>query len=709
MRECLICKHIYEDANERCPHDHSPLKTALPGHPLLANRYQIEERIANSSMGVVYRGSDLITGTPIAIKLISPEFTLADANTAELFFKAAEFIKVINHENIAQVYDYGKSPANTLFLIMEYIEGCSLQKLIEQDPEVGIERSVNLVSQICQGLIHLQQLGLPYSSIKPTEIIIYYDEVGNEKIKIIDAGFARIKTSQLCSALPCQLAQKLLDSPYYLAPEVCDGRRGDARSEVYALAAIFFHLLTGRPPFIGNSHAAIMGQHLSAPPPLPSQLRQGVPEAIDLLISHSLSKNVCDRVQSPSAFLMLLKMALLPAKPDSRPTTLSGNPLKAHLEEVNITPSAGAQFNNAARKRENTAALNAPSGQRSLSAPLQQRSNGESFQQQLISSEYLRKIEQMMLNSIRNNPILSQQDINIREFLRQLAEQFSARRVWQDDDYYVPHLVTIRVPRTTNERLETFELLFQSIYFTANLYNYLDEIGYKLMAKLKVEIEIADDIGAQQGVQLHIDWPNVQEIANGLDPVIQITPERIVANRPAIQISRVALLQSINAHAHNDQFLIIRPLTYLGRFRNVMNHNSGELVRRNDFAFLQSSEPNSANMSISRQHARIEFRDGNFFIYDLASLNGTIIQRRRGAGFQELRIGADDPVGERLCDKDIIQLGLAMISFELIDGMRINELIEQISCQADLLTPPGNTSDLYRTLGAVNLYEAGYY
>src|SRR5262249_26305568 len=153
--------------------------------------------------------------------------------------------------NIARIYDYGKTPTNTLYLVMEWLEGCTLSTLIEQEPEIEIERAIKLIIQVCEGLICLHQRGQLYGALKPANIMVVYDEDGKECVKLLDCGFSRMKTTRLCSALPSLIAQRLLDTPHYLAAEICDGQEGDARSEVYALSAIFFEMLAGRPPFIG--------------------------------------------------------------------------------------------------------------------------------------------------------------------------------------------------------------------------------------------------------------------------------------------------------------------------------------------------------------------------------------------------------------------------------------------------------------------------
>src|SRR5207253_1210330 len=128
------------------------------------------------------------------------------------------------------------------------------------------------------------------------------------------------------------------------------------------------------------------------------------------------------------------------------------------------------------------------------------------------------------------------------------------------------------------------------------------------------------------------------------------------------------------------------------------DNNNGQLVRRNDFAFLQPVEPVSANNSISRQHAKIEFINGEFYLFDIGSTNGSAINRReRGRPRLQIKLHQNNPQGVMLRDRDIIQLGLALLSFEIVPQEDIQSIIEQLSDNHDMMPAPGSTADVFRT------------
>ncbi|MEW6736541.1 MAG: serine/threonine-protein kinase, partial [Acidobacteriota bacterium] len=527
MKECLICKKVYGDHVERCDRDRSPVKLTLPGPPLIADRYRLEQRIGQGSLGMVYRGLQVSSNNQFAIKIISPEYVHADPNCVMVFFDEADAVMVSQHPHIVRVFDYGKSPADYLYLVMEYLEGCTLKALIEQEPEIPIERVINLMLQISDAVTTMHKQGRLHRNLKPSNIFVVYGDDDSERIKLLDFGIDRIKSVELCSALPGAITHNLLDPPYYLAPEQCNGQELDGRSEVYSLGVIFYQLLTGKVPFTGKN-VSILEQHIHQPPLPPRSLRHDIPEAIETIVLRALAKHPKDRFHSPSALLMLLKMAMLPSSKTTTATLVSNSsaPLVEMAREERLQPAAA---------------------QSKFHDHIPGRSTGK------LGKEFLEKLENMLLEKLSFSHFLTHADLDPGDVIEQIAEQFRRKNMWQDGVNYVPHLVKISVVRTSREKFEELEEIFNSIPFLNHLYKYAGELGYKLFGLLKIEMEMIEPKpGRERGCVLSVEWPQPSEVSNGLEKIIQVKQEQVTTSNPLIKIPRVALLQSINAAAYQD-------------------------------------------------------------------------------------------------------------------------------------------------------------
>ncbi len=668
MKECLICKRVFGDHSERCDRDRSPLKSTLPGLPIIAERYRLEERIGHGSVATVYRGVYIENGAVVVIKIISPEFVQADANLVVAFFDEISALINIEHPNIARVFDYGKSLDGYLYLVMEYLQGYTLKTLIEQDPEIPFDRVISLTSQICDAVASMHKHGRLHRDLKPCNIFVVYGEDNRELIKVADFGIARIKSLELCRSLPGAVTQSLLEIPYYWSPEQCAGEEIDARSEVYSLGVIFYQMLTGRLPFYGT-HVSVLEQHLEQIPAPPRSLRKDIPEALETIALRALAKSAKERFPSPTALLMLLKMAMMSY----------GSNVSLGRDNIKV----GAQSDSLRNIERTRAVVNSPA-----------RLKGGHTRQ--LGKEYLDSLEALLIDKLKDSLHLTLADLQPKDIINQLASQFREKNIWQEGENFIPHLVKVFIPAAHREKFVELEAIFNSISFVNHLYKYVAECGYKLMGLLEVKIEQqATTIG---GCVILLEWPNP------IDNRVEDAPSLDLLAQPMLSlmdISLAALLQSINAAAYCEQYLVIKPVTYIGRFYNVFDPHTGDLLRRNDLAFLPSPEQdNVANSSISRQHAKIEMVDNNFYLFDTGSSNGTVINRCYPSR-QQIVVKAEQ--GVILHDRDIIQLGLALLSFEIIrDRERIETLIEQHSGRKLTFTE-GSMAEIYRTAGIANL------
>jgi hypothetical protein len=289
----------------------------------------------------------------------------------------------------------------------------------------------------------------------------------------------------------------------------------------------------------------------------------------------------------------------------------------------------------------------------------------------------LTELEQYLV--VISTAVLSYDELDPPSFAGEIARQYQMKRLpWQDGQNYLPNIIHIFVPPLRPKELEEVEAIFNSSTFLEHIYTYVGGLGCKLFDFLRVEIDVLPGMpikrvsGRSSGRCLvRMEWPNTKQSSSGLDVVVEANAQKILrVALPKPEIDHFALLQPINARTYRDHYLIIKKQTHLGRARNVIG-GKGELVLCNDFAFARTSD--KANKTISRQHALIEFRDGDFYLIDSGSRSGTAIQRFEQQ-WHEIAVPQKSETGVRLADRDIIRLGSALLSFESINQEQLELL-----------------------------------
>lgn len=330
MRECLVCKRVFDDGTERCLRDRSPLKTVLPGSTIINNRYKLDKRLGQGSLGFTYSAYALSDSTAVVIKIISPEIVQISDKVTEIFDKAAAFLKQTNHPNIVKVYDYGISQSNYLYLVMEQLEGLPFSEFLQMEPDLELDRAVNLANQICEGVSHLHKHGRTHQDLKPSNLYLIYDEQGNEQIKLLDCCLGQIKWKELESAYP-GARENLFGLPYYQSPEQFTSGEITSTSEVYSLGVITYQLLAGKLPFQGKTYAELEQEHLHSKPTPIWSVRPDIPENLDTFILLTLSKQPENRIQTVSALQSCLKLASIPIRQKPRVVIEEQQPLGMQL------------------------------------------------------------------------------------------------------------------------------------------------------------------------------------------------------------------------------------------------------------------------------------------------------------------------------------------------------------------------------------------
>nr|WP_279628625.1 serine/threonine-protein kinase [Streptomyces misionensis] len=247
---------------------------------LIAGRYRLRDTIGQGAMGEVWRAFDETLGRPVAVKLLLPHDS--DHTASSRFRLEAQTAGRLSHPNVVGVLDFGEYEGR-LFLVMELVDGGSLDGLLAASGPLPVERVARIASQAAVGLAVAHRQGIVHRDIKPANLLLGTDDT----LKIGDFGIARFLDDP--SAALTATGQ-IVGTSLYLAPERALGRTAGPASDVYSLGCVLYQLLTGRPPFQADSPLAVLHQHLDATPAPPRQLRTDLPPAFENYLLGLLAK-----------------------------------------------------------------------------------------------------------------------------------------------------------------------------------------------------------------------------------------------------------------------------------------------------------------------------------------------------------------------------------------------------------------------------------
>jgi hypothetical protein len=285
-------------------------------------RYELQSRIAIGGMGEVWQSIDLVIGRTVAIKILKDEY-LGDPGFLERFRAEARHAALVNHEGIANVFDYGEEDGSA-FLVMELVPGEALSTILEREHTLPADKVLDIVAQTAAALHAAHAAGLVHRDIKPGNLLI----TPEGRVKITDFGIARI-----ADQVPLTATGQVMGTVQYLSPEQASGRSASPTTDIYSLGIVAYESLAGRRPFTGESQVAIaMAQINEQPPPLPDT----VSEPVRNLVISCLAKNPSERPAS-AAHLARASIALrrgdVAAAAASVPAIMAG-----------ITPTAATQL-----------------------------------------------------------------------------------------------------------------------------------------------------------------------------------------------------------------------------------------------------------------------------------------------------------------------------------------------------------------------------
>ena len=296
MKECPKCESCYPDEVSTCPQDQTATKLSLPGTQLLASRYLLTKRLGRGAMGQVYLANDnKFAARKVAVKTVRQDILSSDdlqeGEAIARFEREAQAAASIQHPNTVSVTDYGESEDGVFYLVMEYVEGETLHRLLRREGTLPVKRAVRLLRQIADGVDAAHDIGILHRDLKPANIFIMQKgKTGDGFIKVGDFGLAKIINATVTdfSSQATPSSRGIIGTPEFMSPEQMQPEVGvDARADVYALSTIAYLMLGGKTPFAGDMMQLVMQKIMHKAPPL-STLRTDIPADVERVIMKSL-------------------------------------------------------------------------------------------------------------------------------------------------------------------------------------------------------------------------------------------------------------------------------------------------------------------------------------------------------------------------------------------------------------------------------------
>ncbi len=294
-------------------------------------------------MAVVYRARRLRIDDEVAVKVLRSEVTL-DAVSQVRFEREAQSAARIKHPNIVTIHDFGTSQDGLTYLVMELLNGPTLEDVLSEIGMLSVERAINILLPVCHAIEAAHQEKIIHRDLKPSNIILHRLKDGTELVKVVDFGIVKLgRTSE-----PLTKVNNLLGTPYYMSPEQCFSREMDARTDIYSLAVICYELLTGRVPFNGQSIVEILQAHVEETPPPPRQIRPDLPAQLESVILRALSKEPEQRPASASQ----LAQELMSAAGIAPLSASSQSNVKLKTSDMIIAPALAGPRNTGGLRQE---------------------------------------------------------------------------------------------------------------------------------------------------------------------------------------------------------------------------------------------------------------------------------------------------------------------------------------------------------------------
>ncbi|HZG53078.1 MAG TPA: protein kinase, partial [Pyrinomonadaceae bacterium] len=323
MKTCPQCETKYESAATFCPRDGEVLEDAGAGEEMvgrvLDGQYEIESFIARGGMGTLYRARHILLGDRVAIKTLKPEMR-NNAAWLRRFQREGRAARRFRHPNAVTVYDLRTGADGLTYMVMEYVEGHSLDKELKARGRLTPAEAWRILEPVVSALEAAHAHGVVHRDLKPENVMLHRPPAGDLQVKLLDLGIAKLRDAAETHAGgdggALTLAGQILGTPYYMSPEQWgepsrDGNAEiDGRTDIYSLGVIFYELITGAKPFFGHTLGELRQGHVSRGLPLLHRVVAGVPEEFARVVERALAKDRAERQATAGMFASEMRAAL---------------------------------------------------------------------------------------------------------------------------------------------------------------------------------------------------------------------------------------------------------------------------------------------------------------------------------------------------------------------------------------------------------------
>ncbi|MFK3979465.1 protein kinase [Micromonospora sp. NPDC050397] len=300
---------------------------------LLSDRYRLDARLATGGMGDVWRGTDLLLGRQVAVKVLLPGL-VTESDFITRFRAEAQMMAALHHPGIVAVYDCGEHPlpegGRADYLVMEYVAGEPLSQRLEDSGRLGVEQTLSVVAQAARALDAAHHAGIVHRDVKPGNLLIQPDGT----VVLVDFGVARSSHMARITS-----TNAVPGTALYMAPEQAAGRPVSAATDIYALGAVAYHCLAGEPPYSGKTPLEVAIKHLHDEPPVPPE---DLPAPVAALINKALAKAPGDRHPSAAALATEADAALAATSTAATGTATTGGTLRGAAPPPLTSPTGTA-------------------------------------------------------------------------------------------------------------------------------------------------------------------------------------------------------------------------------------------------------------------------------------------------------------------------------------------------------------------------------
>lgn len=273
----------------------------------LPNQYEILGKVNEGGMGHIFRAQNRFTGAQVAIKVLRVE-AVRDRNALERFINEAKAASSLRHPNICQVHDFGQTKSGMPYLVMDWIDGISLNQKVKRDSRLSANEAIPVFQQIAMALDEAHKHRVVHRDLKPENIMLTRDTQGRTHVKVVDFGIAKVLADDEQTPVAVNLTRTgtVVGTPMYMSPEQARGLQIDCRTDVYSFGCLMYFAIVGEPPFVGPTVIDTLNKHLYDPPAeIDSAIK--IPADLKMLMLKCMEKKVKHRYQSMDELARELK------------------------------------------------------------------------------------------------------------------------------------------------------------------------------------------------------------------------------------------------------------------------------------------------------------------------------------------------------------------------------------------------------------------